>query len=251
MQHNFRQLAVAAVVSMGVAGPLAAQEGPAHTAVSATVAATRESPPVAATTDARDMSRSDMPSLVIMGFESGTVSAQIQDRRGFAAILGAMHGSADRERYDPSQLGIGIADMLVEKLLQTGQFRILERKADGTSGAKYIVTGSVTKFGFEERNIGGAFATVATMGLLSYKQHKTEVALTARVIDAATGEIVASMTAEGASAKGGGLRVAGIGGSGGGGADINSANFRSTAIGQATGRAVANLAEKISQKKSF
>ena len=191
----------------------------------------------------------EKPALVVMAFESGTVSAQIQDKRGFAALLGSMHG-ANREQYDPSQLGVGIADMLIEKLLETGQFRLLERKAGDTPGAQYIVTGSVTKFGFEEQNVGGAFATVATMGLLSYKKHKTEVALTARVINAATGEIVASMTADGASAKGGGLRVAGIGGSGAGGADVSSSNFRSTAIGQATGRAVSNLAQKIVEKKS-
>ena len=249
MHQYLKQFAVAAVALPGVIGILNAQDTAAQTTTaSATVAGV---PFVAANGDQKSSPRADKPSLVVMGFESGTVSAQIQDRRSFASILGAMHPSEDREKYDPSQLGIGIADMLIEKLLETGQFRMLERKSDGTSGARYIVTGSVTKFGFEERNVGGAFATVATMGLLSYKQHKTEVALTARVIDAATGEIVASMTAEGTSSKGGGLRVGGIGGGGAGGADINSANFRSTAIGQATGRAVANLAEKISQRKSF
>jgi curli biogenesis system outer membrane secretion channel CsgG len=192
-----------------------------------------------------------MPIVMVMGFESGTVSAQVRDKRGFRSILGAMHG--DGENYDPSQLGIGIADMLVEKLLATGQFRLIERQpvASG-SGAQLIVTGSVTRFGFEERNVGGLVASVATMGMLGYKQHKTEVALTARVINAATGEIVASMSAEGASGKGGGLRVFGMGSNGAGGADINSTNFRATAIGQATGRAVANLAEKIvQQKQSF
>ena len=206
---------------------------------------------------AQPATRSDKPAVVVMGFESGTVSAQIQDKRGFATILGSMSGGVQREQYAPSQLGTGIADMLVEnailataKLLETGQFRLLERQGTATPGAQYVVSGSVTKFGFEEHNVGGAFATVATMGLLSYKQHKTEVALTARIINAATGEIVASMTAEGVSNKGGGLRVAGIGGSSAGGADMSSANFRSTAIGQATARAVANLAAKITERRS-
>ena len=191
------------------------------------------------------------PSLVVMAFESGTVSAQVQDRRGFLAILASMHGANDTEKYDPSQLGTGVADMLVEKLLAGGQFRLLERRAGSApEGAQYIITGSVTRFGFEERNVGGALATMATMGLLSYKQHRTEVALTARIINAATGEIVASVSGNGTSNKGGGLRVAGIGANGGGGADVNSSNFRSTAIGQATERAVADLAEKIGQKGS-
>jgi curli biogenesis system outer membrane secretion channel CsgG len=188
----------------------------------------------------------DKPTLMVMGFEAGTVSAQAGDRRG-----GFMHGGRNNENYEPSQLGIGIADMLIEKLLATGQFRLVERKPiESGSGAQFIVTGSVTRFGFEERNVGGIFASVATMGLLSYKQHKTEVALTARIINAVTGEIVASMQSDGGSGKGGGLRVLGIGSNGLGGADVSSSNFRSTAIGQATERAVNELAAKILEKKA-
>jgi curli biogenesis system outer membrane secretion channel CsgG len=141
--------------------------------------------------------------------------------------------------------------MLVEKLLETNAFRLLERNpAQPGNGAQFIVTGSVTKFGFEEHNFGGIAASVATMGLLNYKEHKTEVTLTARVINAATGEIVASVSADGVSRKGGGLRVAGIGANGGGGADVNSANFRATAIGEATERAVSDLAAKLIQRKA-
>ena len=191
----------------------------------------------------------DTPALMVMGFESGTVSAQIRDKRGLMSILGGkQRGGYDS--YDPAQLGIGIADMLIEKLLASGQFRLIERKSTvAGSGAQFLVTGSVTRFGFEQRNVGGLLATVATMGMVGYKQHKTEVALTARIIDAATGEIVASMTADGASGKGGGLRVLGIGGNGAGGGDVSTSNFEATAIGQATGRAVANLAKQILDKK--
>jgi curli biogenesis system outer membrane secretion channel CsgG len=140
--------------------------------------------------------------------------------------------------------------MLIEKLLETGQFRLVERKPlEPGSGAQFIVTGSVTRFGFEEHNFGGLAASMATMGLLNYKQHKTAVTLTARVINAATGEIVASMTGEGISKKGGGLRIAGLGSNGFGGADMSSSNFRGTAIGEATERAVADLAGKIVQKR--
>ena len=192
----------------------------------------------------------DKPALMVMGFESGTVSAQVADKRGLMAIISGMRGGSN-ETYDPSQLGIGIADMLIEKLLATGQFRLVERKPiESGSGAQFIVTGSVTRFGFEERNVGGILASVATMGLLSYKQHKTEVALTARIINAATGEIVASMQSDGGSGKGGGLRIFGMGSNGLGGADVSSSNFRSTAIGQATERAVNELAAKILEKKA-
>jgi curli biogenesis system outer membrane secretion channel CsgG len=180
-----------------------------------------------------------------LGFEAGTVSAQAREKRGF------MRGDRNSENYEPSQLGIGIADMLIEKLLASGKFRLVERKTiEPGSGAQFIVTGSVTRFGFEEQNVGGIFASVATMGLLNYKKHKTEVALTARVINAATGEIVASMQSDGASGKGGGLRVFGMGSNGMGGADVSSSNFRSTAIGQATERAVNELAAKILEKRT-
>lgn len=188
---------------------------------------------------------SDRPTLMVMGFESGTVTAQARERRGF------LRGDRGGENYEPSQLGIGIADMLVEKLLATGQFRLVERNpTNAGSGAQFIVSGSVTRFGFEERNVGGIFASVATMGMLGYKQHRTEVALTARIINAATGEIVASMQSDGASGKGGGLRVFGMGSNGMGGADVSSSNFRSTAIGQATERAVNELAAKILEKRA-
>lgn len=190
--------------------------------------------------------RAEKPALTVMAFEAGTVSAQVEGKGSFLTRRGG-YG----EKYEPSELGTGIADMLIEKLLATGQFRLLERKAiEGPSGAQFIVMGSVTRFGFEQSNVGGLAASVATMGLLSYKQHKTEVALTARIINAATGEIVASVSSKGVSGKGGGLRVFGMGSNGLGGADISSSNFRSTAIGQATERAVANLAEKIVQKKA-
>jgi curli biogenesis system outer membrane secretion channel CsgG len=192
----------------------------------------------------------EVPAIMVMGFESGTVSAQVSGKRGLMSMRGRMQ--YDGESYEPSQLGIGIADMLVEQLLATGQFRIIERNATAAgSSAQFIVTGSVTRFGFEERNVGGLLANVATMGMVGYKQHKTEVALTARVINAKTGEIVASMSADGASGKGGGLRVFGMGSNGLGGGDISSSNFRATAIGQATGRAVANLARKLVEQKSW
>ncbi|MGH9420948.1 MAG: CsgG/HfaB family protein, partial [Thermoanaerobaculia bacterium] len=193
----------------------------------------------------------DRPAVMVMGFESGTVTAQVRDKRGLGSMLAGMGGGRGGENYEPSQLGVGIADMLVEKLLETGQFRVLERTpSEPGKGAQFIVSGSVTKFGFEEHNYGGLAASVATMGLLNYKQHKTEVTLTARVINAATGEIVASVVGDGVSKKGGGLRVAGIGSNGFGGGDVSTSNFRSTAIGEATERAVADLAGKLVEHRS-
>lgn len=213
-------------------------------------------------------------SVMVMNFESGTVSAQVKDRRGFGAILAAMRGDSNDAHYDPAQLGTGIADMLVEKLLETDKFRLMERKAlesvigeqkinavpgaspdaaltrtSGVLGARYMITGSVTRFGFEEHNVGGFVTAVATFGMLSFKKHRTEVRLTARVIDTATGEIIASMHSEGASNKGGGLRILGMGANGGGGGSSDKRNFRETAIGEATERAVNRLVEALVAKR--
>jgi curli biogenesis system outer membrane secretion channel CsgG len=219
------------------------------------------------------------PSIVVMNFESGTVSAKVKDKHGFSAFLAAMRGENNNEHYDPADLGAGIADMLVEKILNTGEFRLLERKqldatvreqaiTAGTPiaaavsstdpvmrasvlGARYMITGSVTKFGFEEHQVGGFAASMATFGMLSVKRHKTEVTLTARVIDVATGEIVASFDGEGQSDKGGGISVMGIGSNGGGGGGAENKNFKESAIGEATERAVQNLTEKLQAKRAM
>lgn len=232
----------------------------------------------AATLPAQTASATDSrPTLVVMNFESGTVAAKVKDKHGFSAFIAAMRGERDNEHYDPAELGAGIADMLVEKLLETGHFRLLERKqldatvreqgiGTGTvasstpaeiapvsraamTGARYMVTGSVTKFGFEEHQVGGFAASVATFGMLSVKRHTTEVKLTARVVDVATGEIVASFDGEGVSNKGGGISVMGIGSNGGGGGGGQNTNFKETAIGEATERAVQNLSEKLEAKR--
>lgn len=279
---NFILVLIAAVALISVRGVIAGAQQPAvpdslqaHTAVVVTAAPGIQSPVVAAPTrivaDAR-------PALVVMNFESGTVAAKVKDKHGFSAFMAAMRGERDSEHYDPAELGAGIADMLVEKLLNAGEFRLMERKqievavreqmiAAGAPlsavvptdaavaarasmiGARYMVTGSITKFGFEEHQVGGFAASVATFGLLSVKKHKTEVKLTARVIDVATGEIVASFDGEGRSNKGGGITLLGMGSNGGGGGSGENRNFKETAIGEATERAVQNLTEKLLAKR--
>jgi hypothetical protein len=61
---------------------------------------------------------------------------------------------------------------------------------------------------------------------------------------------VASVSGEGVSKKGGGLRVAGIGSNGFGGGDVSASNFRATAIGEATERAVSDLAGKLVERRA-
>jgi curli biogenesis system outer membrane secretion channel CsgG len=175
--------------------------------------------------------------------------------------------------YVDDPIGVGIADLLVERLLQLPGIRVVERRRldllmgeqrlssgdsrDTARGeiprtilrARYIITGSVTRFGTEERRALGGLGGAFGLGGLGFKRPKTQVALTARVIDAATGEVVASMTGNGTSAKGGSILIAGVGGGVGGGVAITSSEFRSSALGEATGRAIDALVGELVSKR--
>lgn len=208
----------------------------------------------------------DRPTITVTDFDYGTVAAQIAGDKKTRKRLEKM-GIKDGAGF-AAAMGVGAADLIVEKLLATGAYRVLERKqltaveheqrlADGAepSGAaprrltraRYIVSGSVTRLGFEEKNLGGAAGTAASFALygLGAKKNRTEVHLTARVIDTETGEIIASFTGEGESSKGWGLTVFGIGSGGFGGATAGSSNIRESAIGEATERAAESISERI------
>jgi len=122
-----------------------------------------------------------------------------------------------------------MADQVVNALLEDGSFRVIERKkldtvlaeqdfaasdrADPSAaklakmgkvlGVKYILAGSITKFSTEKR---GGGVRVKGIGLGGSKA-KSEVALTARVIDATTGRSW-SRPRLGQSSKGGGAEFA-------------------------------------------
>ena len=213
----------------------------------------------------------DRPTITVTDFEYGTVAAQIAHDRRTRRQLERM-GIRDGQAF-AAAMGVGAADLIVEKLLETGGFRVLERKqlaavtqeqqiGDGAAAvtegparvmpARYIVSGSVTRIGFEERHLGGTAGRIASIGLygLGAKKNTTEVFLTARVIDTETGEIVASFTGEGLSTKGWGLTVFGIGGWGLAGATGGSRNIRESAIGEATERAAQQIADRILQTRA-
>ncbi len=210
------------------------------------------------------------PSITIGAFEYGTVAAQIASDRGTRRRLEKM-GIRDGANFAEA-LGIGAADLIIEELMKTGAFRVLERRqldairqeqsiqpdsitsASPTrvARARYIITGSVTRLGFEDKHLGGlagrlASVTVPVLYGLGGKKSSTFVNLTARVIDSETGEIVASFTGEGSSSKGWGITLFGMGGWGLGGGKMGSDNVRETAIGEATAEAAAGIAARIGQ----
>lgn len=165
-----------------------------------------------------------------------------------------------------SGIGAGVADLLVERLVAEGRFRVLERRhldavraelaIDPASaaprhlaGADYVVTGSVVGFGGEDRQVLGGLGGVGGLGGLGFRRRTTRVALVARVVDAASGEVVFSLRGEGVSHKGSGLTLGAIAKGTGGIVSVGSSAFRESALGEATERAVAQLAERLTERR--
>jgi curli biogenesis system outer membrane secretion channel CsgG len=199
-----------------------------------------------------------------MNFDYGTVQSGVQ------AIFGANQ-----------DIGKGIADLLVDKLVADGTYSVIERKAldtvlaeqnfsnsnraDPATAAKIakvlgvdaIVIGSITQFGRDDKqtNVGGAAVGRLTgrIGLagVSKKEANAVVAITARMVDTSTAEILASVTGRGESTRSG-TGLIGAGGSGtaaaGGVLDMRSSNFGNTILGEAVNGAVKSVAQQLEAK---
>jgi curli biogenesis system outer membrane secretion channel CsgG len=178
-------------------------------------------------------------------------------------------------------VGKGIADLLVDKLVSDGTYRVIERaaldkilaeqnfsnsdRADANTAAKIarilgvdtIIIGSITQFGRDDKSTsvgGGALGGVTGrfgIGGVRKSQSTAVVQVTARMIDTSTAEILASASGKGESSRSGtGLLGAGGGGYGaaGGGIDMKSSNFGATILGEAVNKAVADLAQQLDAK---
>jgi curli biogenesis system outer membrane secretion channel CsgG len=204
---------------------------------------------------------------------AGPASAQ-GAKRTTVAVMDFDYGTVNHwwGQYD---IGKGMADQVVDELVNNGTFRVIERKkldtvlaeqdfaasdrADPSAaklakigkvlGVKYIISGSITKFGGEEKSYGGGGLVGGKIGGLGLKKAKTYVTLTARMIDATTGEILVSAKGEGLSNKGGGIKVGGAGGGGGAGFSMGSSDYKDSAIGEAQEMACKLLVEAIVAKK--
>jgi curli biogenesis system outer membrane secretion channel CsgG len=185
------------------------------------------------------------PQIAIMDFDYGTV----QNWWG---------------QYD---IGKGMADQVVDALVNDGSFRVIERKkldtvlaeqdfarsdrADPSAakmakvgkvlGVKYIMSGSITKFATEAR---GGNVRVKGIGL-GGKKTKSEINLTARIIDATTGEILVSAKGNGVSNKGGGFDFS----KGGFGVGTNSDEWRQSGLGDAQEAACNDLVAQLVARK--
>ena len=212
---------------------------------------------------------------VAAAFAASAVPSMAQgSKRVSVAVVDFDFGTIDNwwGQYD---IGKGMADQVVDALLEDGSFRVIERKkldtvlaeqdfaqsdrADPSAaklsklgkvlGVRYIIAGSITKFGGEEKNYGGGGLVGGKLGGLGLKKAKTEVSLTARMIDATTGEILMSAKGEGVSKKGGGIKLGALGGGGGAGFSMSSSDYKESAIGEAQEAATKDLIVKIVAKK--
>ena len=202
--------------------------------------------------------------VAVMNFDYSTVHSSVMSIWG-----------ADQD------IGKGIADLLVDKLVNDGQYSVIERKAldkilaeqnfsnsdraDPTSAAKLgkvlgvdaIIIGSITQFGRDDKKTGvggGGFSRFGGnlgIGGVQKRESKAEVAITARMINTETAEILASVTGKGESKRSGtSLLGAGAGGGsgGGGGVDMSSSNFGATILGEAVHAAVDQVGQELDQK---
>jgi curli biogenesis system outer membrane secretion channel CsgG len=214
---------------------------------------------VLTTADAQQKKR-----VAVMNFDYGTVRTYVNTLFG-----------SDQD------VGKGIADMLVDRLVSDGAYSVIERKeldkvigeqnfansdrADPSSAAKIgrvlgvdaIIIGSITQFGSDDKKTdiagGGVGGRLSKYGIggLSRSKATAVVTITGRMIDTTTAEILASVQGHGEESKSGtGILGTGgtYGGMGAGALDMKSKNFRETILGAAVNKAVTDVANGLDQK---
>ena len=210
--------------------------------------------------------------------------AQAQHKKRVAVMnfdYATVHRSVSVLFGSDQDVGKGVADILVDRLVKDSVYSVIERKeldkvlheqnfsnsdrADPSSAAKIgrvlgvdaIVIGSITEFGSDDKktDIGGGGSRLSKFGIGGISQSKKSAIcqVTARMIDTNTGEILASTQGRGEKSKSG-TGIIGAGGSAagiaGGVLDMQSSNFRNTLLGEAVNDAVTQVAQGLEQKAS-
>lgn len=208
---------------------------------------------------------SERPTITVSVFDFGTLASQLSSDTRTSDRMHRM-GVYDNTAFAEA-LGAGAADLIVEKLVESERFRVMERKqleavkreqglehddADAIARARYIITGSVTRLGLNDKSVGGIAGGLAAravglrgLGVLGVNSSSTTIHLTARVVDTRTGEVIGSFTGEGVSKKRWDVTAFGLGGGGFGGARVRDANFKETAVGEAAARAAVTIVDKV------
>jgi curli biogenesis system outer membrane secretion channel CsgG len=128
--------------------------------------------------------------------------------------------------YSGRAAGVGISQKLIEGLLEDGSVRVADRSqiadrdygevsvSDAVTigqeiGVDYVIIGTVTEFNVDSRSSGGSFMGIGG----SSETNVATVELSVRVIDTATGDIVATARGEAeTSSSGSSGSFRGIGG---------------------------------------
>jgi curli biogenesis system outer membrane secretion channel CsgG len=204
-----------------------------------------------------------------------TGAAQTSGRKRVAVLdfdYGTVQSSVSSLFGTNQDVGKGITDMLVEKLVKDGKYSVIERKAldrilseqnfsnsdraNPATAAKIgqilgvdaIIMGSITKFGRDDKSksFGGAGLAPRGFGIGGIKKNESKAvcAISARLVDTNTGEILAAVNGEGESKRSGTSLIgggAGTGGGGVGGFDTHASNFGQTLLGEAVTQAVTDV----------
>ncbi len=227
------------------------------------------------------MRRSFFGWVVLIFAISGCAMAQTAKKR--VAVLNFDYGTVQSyvaEIFGSNQdVGKGISDLLVDRLVTDGTYSVIERnaldkvlseqnfsnsdRADASTAAKLgrilgvdaIIIGSITQFGRDDKSegVGGNAYGLGKYGLgnIGRKKSKAVVAVNARMVNVTTGEILGVAAGRGESERSGMLLGGGGGGwSGGGGGqlDMRSSNFGATILGEAVSKAVTEMATNLEQQ---
>ena len=226
------------------------------------------------------MKRTFILSILAILLCATSLTAAAQARKKRVAIMdfdyATVHAGVSQIFGQDIDIGKGVSDLLVTKLVKDGNYSVIERKAldkimaeqnfsnsdraNPSSAAKIgkllgvdaIIVGSITQFGNDTKNtnIGGAGGNWGGYGLggLGRKKSKAIVALTARMVDVDTGEILAVAEGKGESQRNSTSLLGGGGnwhGFGNGNVDLGSSDFENTIIGEATKAAVDQMTTEV------
>jgi curli biogenesis system outer membrane secretion channel CsgG len=230
----------------------------------------------------RQISRSILALAVLLAFAGGLEAQQKKRVAVMNFDYGTVQNSVQAIFGTNQDIGKGISDMLVDRLVNDGVYSVIERnqlekilaeqnfsnsdRADPSTAAKIgrilgldaIIIGSITQFGRDDKstNIGGGALGNVTgrfgVGGVHKSQATAVVQVTGRMIDTSTAEILASCPGTGTSSRSG-TGLLGGGGSvygpeAGGGINMKSSNFGNTILGEATNKAVTQLAQGLEAK---
>jgi len=166
---------------------------------------------------------------------------------------------------NPGQVGASLTEQLTTALINTGRFIILERKAMdevlgeqdlGASGrvnqetaaakgrvigAEWLIKAAITEYTDKKSRSGGGIVIGGVA--LGGTKREAFVAMDVRIVDAATGEVIDSLKADGRAKSSGALGGISIGG-----VVLAGAKEDTTPIGQATRAALTNAIDFICQR---